>query len=155
MVWLGLLGLIAHGARVQAHEGRGIDKLSLGAPGPDGTPPNLISLVLLVNLLVFLLILLVNLLIIIDWIACNLITVFLHSSMLLFKHACVFFSSFLLSRNYKTQIVAHVGRESAVVLSGIMEASYSHFFVGRVFILEYYSGSRRIEFSQVYSYENL
>ena len=32
-----LLGLIAHGARVQAHEGQGIDKLSLGAPGP-GTP---------------------------------------------------------------------------------------------------------------------
>ena len=75
--------------------------------------------------------------------------------MLLFKHACVFFSRFLLSRNHKIQIVARVGRKSAVVLSGIMEASYSHFFVGRVFILEYYSGSIRIELSQDYSYENL
>ncbi len=36
--------------------------------GPDG-PPNLIELVLLVNLLVFLLILLVNLLMFWDWIA--------------------------------------------------------------------------------------
>ena len=41
-----------------------------------------------------------------------------------------FFSRFLLSRNYKIQIVAHVGRKSAVVLSGRSEASYSHFFVG-------------------------
>ena len=50
--------------------------------------------------------------------------------MLLFEHACVFFSRFLLSRNYKIQIVAHVGRKSAVALSGMMEASYSRFFVG-------------------------
>ena len=50
--------------------------------------------------------------------------------MLLFEHACVFFSRFPLSRNYKIQIVAQVGRKSAVVLSGIMEASYSHFFIG-------------------------
>ncbi len=41
-----------------------------------------------------------------------------------------FFSRFLLSRNHKIQIVARVGRKSAVVLSGIMEASYSHFFIG-------------------------
>ena len=66
-----------------------------------------------------------------------------------------FFWRFLESRKYKIQIGVHVERKSAVVLSGIMEASYSHFFVGRVFILEYYSGSRRIEFSQDYSYENL
>ena len=50
--------------------------------------------------------------------------------MLLSKHARVFFSGFLLSRNYKIQIVARVGRKSAVVLSGLMEASYSHFFIG-------------------------
>jgi len=41
-----------------------------------------------------------------------------------------FFSGFLLSRKYKIQIVARVGRKSAVVLSGLMEASYSRFFVG-------------------------
>ncbi len=50
--------------------------------------------------------------------------------MVLLQHACVFFSRFLESRNYKIQIVAHVGRKSAVVLSGVMEASYSHFFIG-------------------------
>ena len=43
--------------------------------------------------------------------------------MLLFKHARVFFPGFLLSRNYKIQIVARVGRKSAVVLSGLTEAS--------------------------------
>jgi len=53
--------------------------------------------------------------------------------MLLFKHARDFFSRFLVSRNYKIQIVARVGRKSAVVLSGIIEASYSHFFIGRGF----------------------
>ncbi len=75
--------------------------------------------------------------------------------MLLFKHACVFFSRFLESRNYKIQIVARVGRKSAVVLSGTMEASYPHFFVGLDFNCSRHSGSRRIEFSQDYSYENL
>ena len=50
--------------------------------------------------------------------------------MLLFEHARVFFSRFLLSRNYKIQIGVQVGRKSAVVLSGIMEASYSRFFIG-------------------------
>ena len=49
--------------------------------------------------------------------------------MLLFEHARVFFSRFLESRKYKIQIVARVGRKSAVVLSGTMEASYSHFFI--------------------------
>ncbi len=88
------------------------------------------GVVSLVDLLVFLLILLVNLLIIIEWIACKLLTVFLYSSRLLFKHACVFLSRFLLSGNYKIQIVARVGRKSAVVLSGTMEASYPHFFIG-------------------------
>ncbi len=44
-----------------------------------------------------------------------------------------FFSRFLVSRNYKIQIVARVGRKSAVALSGTTEASYSHFFVGRGF----------------------
>ncbi len=53
--------------------------------------------------------------------------------MLLFEHACVFFSRFLLSRNHKIQIVARVGRKSAVVLSGSMEASHSRFFIGRGF----------------------
>ena len=50
--------------------------------------------------------------------------------MVSFKHARAFLSRFLLSRKYKIQMVAHVGRKSAVVLSGLMEASYSHFFVG-------------------------
>ncbi len=50
--------------------------------------------------------------------------------MLSFKHARVFFSRFLLSRKYKIQIVARVGRKSAALLSGLTEASYSHFFVG-------------------------
>jgi hypothetical protein len=45
----------------------------------------------------------------------------------------LFFSRFLLSRNYKIQIVARVGRKSVVVLSGAMEASYPHFFIGRDF----------------------
>ncbi len=44
-----------------------------------------------------------------------------------------FFGRFLLSRNYKIQIVAHVERKSAALLSGIMEASYSHFFIGQGF----------------------
>ncbi len=47
-------------------------------------PPNLIWLVLLVNLLVFLLILLVNLPIFWDWIACELITLFV-----IFFHAII------------------------------------------------------------------
>jgi hypothetical protein len=42
----------------------------------------------------------------------------------------VFFSRFLESRKYKIQIVARVGRKSAVAPSGLVEASYSHFFVG-------------------------
>ena len=50
--------------------------------------------------------------------------------MLLFKHARVFFSRFLLSRKYKIQVVARVGRKSAVALSGLTEASYSRFFIG-------------------------
>ena len=37
---------------------------------------------------------------------------------------------FLERRNYKIQIGVHVGRKSAVVLSGLTEASYSHFFIG-------------------------
>ncbi len=45
----------------------------------------------------------------------------------------VFFGGFLESRKYKIQIVAHVGRKSAVELSGTMEASYSHFFIGQGF----------------------
>ena len=49
--------------------------------------------------------------------------------MVLFEHARVFFPRFLGSRNYKIQVVARVERKSAVVLSGIMEASYSHFFI--------------------------
>ncbi len=45
----------------------------------------------------------------------------------------VFFGRFLLSRKYKIQVVARVGRKSAVVLSGTTEASYPHFFVGQGF----------------------
>ena len=48
--------------------------------------------------------------------------------MVLLQHACVFFRRFLESRNHKIQVVAHVGGESAVVLSGRLEASYWHFF---------------------------
>ena len=44
-----------------------------------------------------------------------------------------FFSRFLESRNYKIQIVALVEGKSAVVLSGIMEASYRHFFIRQSF----------------------
>ena len=50
--------------------------------------------------------------------------------MLLFKHARAFFWRFLLSRKHKIQVIARVGRKSAVVLSGLTEASYSHFFIG-------------------------
>ena len=39
---------------------------------------------------------------------------------------------FLVSRNYKIQRVAHVERKSVVVLSGVTEASYPHFFIGLV-----------------------
>ena len=45
----------------------------------------------------------------------------------------VFFRRFLESRNYKIQIVVHVGRKSAALLSGRSEASYSHFFIGQGF----------------------
>ncbi len=50
--------------------------------------------------------------------------------MVLFNMYGVFFWRFLESRNYKIQIAAHVGGKSVVVLSGIMEASCSHFFIG-------------------------
>ncbi len=53
--------------------------------------------------------------------------------MVLLQHACVFFWGFLESRDYKIQVIAHVGRKSAVALSGIMEASYSRFFIGQGF----------------------
>ncbi len=49
--------------------------------------------------------------------------------MVLFNMYGVFFSRFLGSRKYKIQIVAQVGRKSAVVLPGIMEASYPRFFI--------------------------
>ena len=75
--------------------------------GPPHGPPNLIQLVLLVNLLVFLLILLVNLLIIIEQIACNLITVFVIFFHVVIQTCTCFFSRFLLSRNHKIQIVCH------------------------------------------------
>ena len=55
------------------------------------------------------------------------------SSMVLLQHARVFFRLLLESRNYKIRIVARVGGRSAVVLSGIMEASCSRFFIGRGF----------------------
>ena len=50
--------------------------------------------------------------------------------MVLFKHARDFFWRFVLQRNYKIQIVARVGRKSAVALSGTIEAAYPHFFIG-------------------------
>ena len=50
--------------------------------------------------------------------------------MVLFNMYGVFFWRFLESRNYKIQIGVQVGRKSAVELSGTMEASYSHFFIG-------------------------
>ncbi len=53
--------------------------------------------------------------------------------MWLLSLACDFFSRFLESRKYKIQVIAQVGRKSAVVLSGTMEASYSRFFIGRGF----------------------
>ncbi len=53
--------------------------------------------------------------------------------MVLLLLACDFFWRFLESRNHKIQVVAQVGRKSAVVLSGRLEASYSHFFIGRGF----------------------
>ncbi len=53
--------------------------------------------------------------------------------MVLFDMYGVFFRRFLESRNYKIQVIAHVGRKSAALLSGLMEASYSHFFIGRGF----------------------
>ena len=63
----------------------------------------------------------------------RLITSFSMSSMVLLQHARVFFSRFLESRNYKIRRQVHVGRRSVVVLSGVMEAPYSHFFIGRGF----------------------
>ena len=70
--------------------------------------------------------------------------------MLLFKHARDFFAGFLLSRNYKIQVVARVGRKSVALLPGIMEASYSHFFVGldfnssRYYFLVFYREAKTI-----------
>ena len=63
----------------------------------------------------------------------RLITIFSLSSMVLLQHACVFLGGFLESRNYKIQVIAHVEGKSAVVLSGIMEASDSRFFIGQGF----------------------
>ena len=60
----------------------------------------------------------------------RLITSFSISSMVSLQHARVFFRGFLGSRNYKIQIVARVGRKSAVVPSGVTEASCSRFFTG-------------------------
>ena len=51
--------------------------------------------------------------------------------MVLFNMYGVFFGRFLESRNYKIQIVARVEGKSAVALSGITEASYPRFFIGR------------------------
>ena len=53
--------------------------------------------------------------------------------MVLFNMYGVFFWRFLESRKYKVQTVARVGRKSAVVLSGAMEASHPRFFIGRGF----------------------
>jgi hypothetical protein len=50
--------------------------------------------------------------------------------MVLFDMHGVFFSGFRLSRKYKIQVVARVGRKSAVAPSGLTEASYSRFFIG-------------------------
>ena len=52
--------------------------------------------------------------------------------MVLFNMYGVFFWRFLESRKYKIQIVVHVERKSVVELSGIMEASYSHFLIGMI-----------------------
>ncbi len=60
----------------------------------------------------------------------KLVTVFVIFLHVVIQTCMCFFSRFLLSRNYKIQVIAHVGRKSAVVLSGIMEASYSRFFIG-------------------------
>ncbi len=78
--------------------------------------------------------------------ACKSIALFLYSYMLLFKRARVFFSRFLLSRNHKIQVIAHVEGKSAVAPSGITEASYSRFFVGlgfRLFRLSWLNGRVR------------
>ena len=64
----------------------------------------------------------------------NLITLFV-----IFFHAIIlpdyrfFFPRFLLSRKYKIQIAARVGRKSAVALSGTTEASCPLFFIGQGF----------------------
>ena len=50
--------------------------------------------------------------------------------MVLFNMYGVFFGGFLESRNYKIQVIVHVEGKSVALLSGIMEASYSHFFIG-------------------------
>jgi hypothetical protein len=96
-------------------------------------PPDLIWLVLPVDLLVFLLILLVDLLIFWDWIACKLITLFV-----IFFHAIShlttdFFSRFLLSRNYKGSNSSpgreEVGRRTLRDYGGFLPP----FFIGRGF----------------------
>ncbi len=53
--------------------------------------------------------------------------------MVLLLLACDFFSRFLGSRKYKIQIVARVEGRSVALLPGIVEASYSRFFVGQGF----------------------
>jgi hypothetical protein len=45
----------------------------------------------------------------------------------------VFFFEIPSFEELQDPIGGHVGRKSAVVLSGITEASYSHFFIGRGF----------------------
>ncbi len=54
---------------------------------------------------------LVSLPIVWDWIACELITMFSLSPMVLLQHARVFLGGFLESRNYKIQVVAQAARQ--------------------------------------------
>ena len=78
--------------------------------------------------------LLVNLPIVWDWIACKLLTSFVIFFHVIISHDYRFF--FEVPRFEELQdskIVARVGGKSAVALSGIMEASYSRFFIGRGF----------------------
>ena len=64
-----------------------------------------------------------------DWLAGNLLLYFYILPCGYYYFARDLFPRFVESRNYKIQIVAHVGGKSAALLSGILEASYSQFFI--------------------------
>ena len=131
-----LQGLLGDGAIVfQVDKRTSLSRVYSPDPEPHGHPPNLIQLVLtskftgvFTNITSEFTDILGLDCMYIDHLICNILPC--NKS----HRSTDFFPRFLGSGKYKIQIVARVGRKSAVVLSGTTEASYSHFFIGRVLL---------------------